>query len=332
MPFDPQFLDDLKSIWLRSRRQAFSLVNTVQIGCYWEIGRRITQEEQKGNVRADYGTFLLRELAAALAQDLGKALDERELRKIRQFYQCFPDQETVRTELTWTHYRLLLRIDDYAARIWYVKEAADQGWSSRQLERNIQTGYYHRILTTQQSPAALPASHIATLRPDDLIKDPYILEFLGVPPLLGYNESDLESALLSKIQQFLLELGKGFAFVARQYAIKTDTRLFYIDLVFYNYVLKCFCLAELKTGPLGHADIGQIDMYVRLFDALKRQPGDNPTIGLILCTDKDETMVKYSVLDENKQLFASTYRFILPSEEALRHEIDREQQHFRRLN
>jgi predicted nuclease of restriction endonuclease-like (RecB) superfamily len=322
MQFDQSFIQDIKTIWHGARNKAYTLVNRAMIDAYWDMGRRIVEEEQKGYHRAEYGGFLLKALASQLTLQLDKALDERELRRIRQFYQLFPDRGDLRAELTWTHYRYLLRIENPRARAYYLREAAEQSWGTRELDRNIQSGYYERLVISRQPPTDQgtdPPNSLVT--PGHLIKDPYILEFLGanVPP--GFSENDLETAILANLQHFLLEMGNGFAFVARQMCIKTDTRRYYLDLVFYNYILKCFTICDLKIGELSHQDIGQMDMYLRMFDDLKKLPADNPTIGIILCTEKDDTLVKYSVLDENKQLFASRYKLFLPSEDELSREL-----------
>jgi len=323
MQFDPVFLQDIKTIWHTARNQAFTLVNRALIQAYWDIGRRIIQEEQQGAERAQYGGSLLKDLAQQLTKELDKSLDERELRRIRQFYTCFTDRAALRPELTWTHYRSLLRIENPNARMYYLTEAADQGWGTRELDRNIQSAYYERLIISPQATSGTASTDPSQyqVQPGELIKDPYVMEFLGaaIPP--GFSESDLESAILANLQHFLLEMGKGFAFVGRQYLVKTDTKRYYIDLVFYNYILKAFVLIDLKISELTHQDIGQMDMYVRLWEDLKKTPGDNPTIGIILCSQKDDTLVKYSVLDENKQLFASSYRLILPTEEDLSRQI-----------
>ena len=230
--------------------------------------------------------------------------------------------------MAWTHYRLLIRVDKPDARTWYLKEAADQNWSTRALERQINSLYYERLLLSRDHVPVIEEMQAKTApftpTPKDLIKDPYVLEFLGIPDAHKFREADLEQAIIDKLQAFMLELGKGFAFVARQQRISTETRDFFIDLVFYNYILKCFVLVDLKTGELTHQDIGQMDMYVRLFEDTVKGADDNPTVGLILCTERDHTVVKYSVLSESKQLFASKYRLYLPSEEELRAEIERE--------
>jgi predicted nuclease of restriction endonuclease-like (RecB) superfamily len=317
---EPSFVQDIALIWKTARSKAFTLVNRAMIDCYWEIGHRIIEEEQKGSKKASYGSFLLRDLANQLTLELDKQLDERELRKMRQFYVLFPIRDAVRPELTWSHYRILLRIEHQGARNYYLHEAASNAWSTRLLEKNVQGAYYERIISHQGQDLAKPAPGRAeptTHQPESLIKDPYLFNFLDLPYPASFSESDLETALLGKIQHFLMEMGSGFAFVARQYSISTETRRYYLDLVFYNYLLKCFFIADLKVGPLTHQDIGQMDMYRRMFDDLKRIPGDNPTIGIILCSEKDETLVKYSGLDENKHLFASRYKLVLPTEEAL---------------
>lgn len=325
MKIERSFLLEIKNIWESARKKAFTLVNSAMIDAYWQIGWRIVQEEQHGESRAQYGAFILRELAKQLTAELEKGLDERELRKMRQFYLCFPSREALRPELTWSHYRHLLRIQNAQARSYYLNEAADQSWGTRLLERNIQTGFYERLISSRQPQTPLEGlSPKGSVTPFDLVKDPYVFEFLTLKMPDGFSESDLETAIISKIQHFLMEMGKGFAFVGRQYVMKTDTKLYYIDLVFYNFLLKAFVLVDLKISALTPQDIGQMDMYVRMFEDLKKIPGDNPTVGIILCAEKDTTLAKYSVLEENRQLFASEYRLVLPSEDDLSREIEKE--------
>lgn len=325
MQLQKTFFAEIRTILSEARQRTYAVANREMLDAYWQIGKRITEEEQKGQKRAAYGTFLIRELAVQLTKVFGRGFDERELRRMRQFYQYFPIQGALRPELTWTHYRYILRVEQEPVRQYYVNEAITQGWNTRVLERNINSQYYQRLLSSRQPQQSPPENnHAANLTPSDLIKDPYFLEFLGMAMHDSYSENELKTAILSKLQQFLLELGKGYAFVARQYHVRTDTKEFYIDLVFYNYLLKCFVLLDLKISELTHQDIGQMDMYVRLFEDLKKLPGDNPTIGIILCSDKDETIVKYSVLSENKQLFASRYRLYLPDEKELIREIELE--------
>lgn len=323
-------LDALRGLIRNARTRALRAVDTVQVQTYWQIGRHIVEFEQGGQTRADYGKRLLANLAEVLTSEFGKGFDERNLRNMRAFFQCFPNWNAVRSELSWTHYRLLLRVDAPEARNWYMTEAAGQNWSTRILERQIGTLFYERLLSSKDKQGLLEdtreqvLSEIGSTR--DFVRDPVMLEFLGVHDSARLLESDLEQALMNKLQQFLLELGKGFAFVARQQRISTETQDFYIDLVFYNYVLKCFVLIDLKTGHLSHQDIGQMDMYVRLYDDLRRGEGDNPTVGILLCGSKDHSVARYSVLHESQQLFASKYRLVLPSEEELRRELDRETQ------
>lgn len=328
---DPQLaslLGNLGELIRDARQKVLRAVDTVQVQTCWQIGRHIVEFEQEGARRAAYGQRLLPTLAKVLTTDFGKGFDERNLRYMRDFYQTFPIWNAVRSELSWTHYRRLLRVDNEHARHWYMNESAIQNWSSRALERQINTLYYERLLTSRDRPAVEheAATHIQNMKahPRDFIRDPVMLEFLGMPNAGLTQETNLEQALINQLQAFLLELGKGFAFIARQQRISTDSKDFYIDLVFYNYLLKCFVIFDLKRGELTHQDVGQMDMYVRMYDDLKRGPEDGPTVGIILCAQKDESVVRYSVLEGNEQLFASKYKLVLPSEEELRAELDRE--------
>ena len=321
-------LDALRLLIQQGRQQALRAVDMVQVQTCWEVGRHILEFEQKGQARAAYGKKLLPRLAEALTRDFGKGFDVTNLRFMRSFYQTFPIRDALRHELSWTHYRLLLRVADSKARQWYMTEAATQNWSSRALERQIGTLYFERLILSKDkaSVAAEADANIAALPPSprEFVRDPVMLEFLGLPGTEKLLESKLEQALMDKLQAFLLELGKGFAFVARQQRISTDSKDFYIDLVFYNYLLKCFVLIDLKTSDLTHQDIGQMDMYVRMYDDLRRGADDNPTVGILLCNYKDAAVVRYSVLHESEQIFASKYRMVLPTEEELRAEIARE--------
>jgi predicted nuclease of restriction endonuclease-like (RecB) superfamily len=312
----------------QARNTAYKAVNTVMVKTYWHIGKRIVEQEQQGQNRANYGDFLITNLSRYLSDTFGKGFSEANLWNIRQFYLVFPEFDQFSTHcvenLSWTNIRLIMRLDNAVERKYYLKEASEQNWSSRLLERHIKSGYYRRLLSTQQKDIAI--SHSEKYNPADFIKDPYITEFLNVSEDLKGKESLLETALINNLQKFLLELGKGFSFVDRQMRISTETSHFYVDLVFYNYLLKCFVIIDLKTSKLTHSDIGQMDMYVRMFDTLKRLEDDNPTIGIILCAEKDETIVKYSILKENKQLFASKYKTVLPTEEELAEMISREKQ------
>ena len=323
-------LGHLRELIASARTQALRAVDVIQVRTCWEIGRHIVEFEQGGAARADYGSKLIPNLAATLTAEFGKGFDSTNLRKMRQFFMYFPIRDAVRLELSWTHYRILLRVEDEQARRWYMNETAEQNWASRSLERQIGTLYYERLLVSRDREP-VQAEALAKIlpmqkNPREFVRDPVLLEFLGLPETGRLLEEDLEQALIDKLQSFLLELGKGFAFVARQQRISTETKDFYIDLVFYNYLLKCFVLFELKSGELTHQDVGQLDMYVRMYDDLRRGVDDNPTVGIILCAGKDASVVKYSVLHENEQLFASKYRLILPSEDELRAELERDQQ------
>ncbi|MDO8310868.1 MAG: PDDEXK nuclease domain-containing protein [Sideroxyarcus sp.] len=321
-------LESLRGLIQQGRQQALRAVDMVQVQTCWEIGRHIVEFEQDGQARAAYGKRLLHALAETLSAEFGKGFDPTNLRHMRGFYLAFPIRDALRRELSWTHYRALLRVEDETARHWYMAEAAEQNWSARVLDRQLSTLYYERLQLSTDQPSVRDEANklIAPLQqtPREFVRDPVMLEFLGLPGTGKLLESNLEQALMDKLQGFLLELGKGFAFVARQQRISTESQEFYIDLVFYNYLLKCFVLFDLKSGKLTHQDIGQMDMYVRMYDDLKRGPDDNPTVGIILCAKKDASVVRYSVLHGNEQLFATKYKLVLPSEDELRAELDRE--------
>lgn len=321
-------IGQLRRLIANAREQALRAVDVIQVQTCWQVGRHIVEFEQGGQQRAGYGKRLLPLLAEQLTQEFGKGFDTSNLRYMRLFYQAFPKCDALRHELSWTHYRLLTRLEDAAARQWYMREAAEQNWSSRALQRQMGTLYYERLLLSQDKAAvtAEAQQYVKALPslPRAFVRDPVMLEFLGLPGSGKLLEAGLEQGLMDKLQAFLLELGKGFAFVARQQRISTESKDFYIDLVFYNYLLKCFVLIDLKTTELTHQDIGQMDMYVRMYDDLKRGEGDNPTVGILLCEDKDQSVVRYSVLNGSEQLFASRYKLVLPSEEQLRAELARE--------
>ena len=323
----PEFYEEVRALLFQARQKAYTSINFAMVEAYWQIGRRIVEEEQMGKERADYGTFLIKELSRQLTGEFGKGFAVANLKNFRQFYQTFPDflnSYTPRSFLAWSHYRLIMRVDNPKAREYYLREAAEQNWSTRQLERNIHTLYYERLLASSDKHALAPQNEPEKPSLAEFVKDPYVLEFLNIPETPEISERELETAIISNLQHFLLEFGKGFSFVGRQFRISTETSHFYIDLVFYNYLLKCFVLIDLKTEKLTHQAIGQMDMYVRMFDDLKRGEDDNPTVGIIFCAAKDETVVKYSVLKDSEQLFVSKYRLILPTEEELAAEIDRE--------
>lgn len=316
---------DIKELLEIARSKAYHTVNSIMVETYWKIGQRIVEEEQAGKARAEYGVKLIANLSRYLTDTFGKGFSESNLKNMRQFYLTYPEfDRQCLTNLSWSNVARIIRLDNPEERNYYLTEAALQRWSYRQLERNIRSGYYHRLLSTQETVNNAEKCLPAVIDTKEFIKDPYVLEFLDLPENMEGKESVLETALINNLQKFLLELGKGFSFVARQFRISTETDHFYADLVFYNYLLKCFVVIDLKTTKLSHADIGQMDMYVRMFDELKRGADDNPTIGIILCTDKSETMVKYSVLKESQQIFASKYKTVLPTEEELADMIQKE--------
>ncbi len=321
-------LGQLQTVIADARQRALRSVDVIQVQTCWQVGRHIIEFEQGGAVRAAYGKRLLPLLAERLTAEFGAGFDASNLRHMRLFYQAFPKCDALCHELSWTHFRLLAKVESKEARLWYMTEAATQNWSTRVLQRQIGTLFYERLLMSQDKAAvsAEAKQNLARLAqsPRAFVRDPVMLEFLGLPGHGALLESGLEQGLMNKLQAFLLELGKGFAFVARQQRVSTESKDFYIDLVFYNYLLKCFVLIDLKTSELTHQDIGQMDMYVRMYDDLKRGEGDNPTVGILLCEDKDHSVVRYSVLNGSEQLFASRYKLILPSEEELRNELARE--------
>ncbi len=303
---NPLLFESIRAIIDRARTHVYSVANAVLLESYWQIGRLIVEDEQAGASRAGYGKSTLKNLSAQLTEAYGKGYDASNLRNMRSFYLSFPNRDALRHDLSWTHYRILSRLSDTGKRDYYLNHASHCGWDSRTLQRNINSLYFERSVS--------PPSQGEPMEPAHLVKDPYIFEFLDIPISPTASESDMESAIIEHLKSFLLELGKGYAFVGRQVHVATETSDFYIDLVFYNYILKCFVIFDLKMGPLSHQDIGQIDMYVRMYDDLKRIVGDNPTMGILLCAEKDETIVKYSVLAESKQLFASKYLLYLPTE------------------
>ena len=318
--------DDIRAIIINTRNTIYKAVNTGILEANWKIGRRIVEEEQAGASRAEYGQRVINDLAEKLSVEFGRGFDARELRRYRQFYLLFPKWDALRPELTWTHYRTLIRVENERARLYYMNEAALQNWSTRALDSQIERLTYERILSSQNQlivkEAEDAASRQAKLTPADIIKDPYVLDFLGLPSGVNFYEKDLEKALIDNLQQFLLELGRGFSFVSRQYRFKTDNENYYVDLVFYNFILKCFVLIDLKVGKLTYQDIGQMDFYTRYFEENIRTETDNPTIGIVLCTERDNTIVKYSVMNDSNQLFASKYKLYLPTEEELINELE----------
>lgn len=319
----------IRDLLLSARSQVRQTVNTAMVQTYWQIGRMIVEGEQGGEQRAAYGKQVLPELAKRLTLEFGKGFSASSLWQYRQFYLDFPILATPWRELSWSHFKMMLRIKDAEARHWYANEAVTQGWSVRALDRQISTLFYERLLGSQDK-AGVNAEAVALIAkeapadPRDFIRDPYVLEFLGAQPDAGLYEQDLEQGLLNQLQKFLMELGKGFAFVARQKHLRVEGEDCFVDLVFYNYLLKCFVLIDLKVGKLAHQDVGQMDMYVRVFDDQMRSEGDNPTLGLILCSERNAAVAKYSLLADKPQLFASKYQRLMPTEEELRAELERD--------
>ena len=324
-------LKDMCGIIESSREIAYSAVNVAFVQRNWLIGYRIAEEELQGEGRAEYGAEIIKRLAKELTAEYGKGFTKTNLYHFYSFYKAYPEifhtpSGKCNTFLSWSHYRTLLQVNDKTARDWYEKEAIEQTWSVRTLQRNISSQYYYRMLQTQrQDLVEQEMKELTSPYQNDkleFIKNPVIAEFLGLTPNTDFTESDLEKSILSNLQKFLMELGKGYAFVARQQHIRTEKQDYYIDLVFYNYILKCFVLIDLKTEKITHQDVGQMDMYIRMYDELKRSEGDNPTIGIVLCSDTDEDIARYSVMHGNEQLFASKYKLYLPTEEELRAEIE----------
>jgi len=314
-----------------SQKAAFSAVNIALIQRNWLLGKRISEEIIGEDNRAEYGVHVIKKLSKELTSIYGKGFDRRSLYYCLEFYKTYPEivQSLIAKSsniLSWTHYLVLMQVKDTVARQWYEKECYNETWSVRTLQRNIDSQYYYRIIKSQIKQPVIDEMHTLTkdFQNDKLefIKNPMVVEFLGLTPDASVQETELESSIISNLQKFLMELGKGFAFVARQQHIHTEKEDYYIDLVFYNYILKCFVLIDLKTKKITHQDVGQMDMYIRMYDELKKSAEDNPTLGIVLCSDTDEDIARYSVLKGNEQLFASKYKLCLPSEEELRKEIE----------
>ncbi|EKD55900.1 MAG: hypothetical protein ACD_59C00004G0004 [uncultured bacterium] len=318
----------ISSILENARKNAYRAIDNTMVLAYWHIGRLIVENEQKGSFRAEYGKAVIGVLSARLIKKFGRGFDERNLWYMKQFYIYFQNMNALRSELSWTHYRLILRVENEDARNFYVIETVKNNWSTRELDRQISTLLFERIALSKSHKKVkeLAVKGQEIRKADDIIKDPYVLEFLDLKKNAALDETTLESALIDKLEEFLLELGRGFSFIARQKRITIDGDHYYIDLVFYNYILKCFFLIDLKMGKLTHQDIGQMDFYVRYFEEEEKIEGDNPAIGLILCADKNDAMVKYTLLKGNKKIFASKYKLYLPSEDELRREILREKE------
>ena len=362
------FFVEIRRIVDSARSRAYAAVNSAMVEAYWLIGKRIVEREQQGEDRATYGQNLIKELSKRLVQEYGAGFSVVNLKNMRFFYLTFRPTLNSDTDkqlekghavralfktddparkvcavrnlsddvsqipylgrLSWTHYRAIMRVDSEAARRWYLREAAENQWSSRTLDRNIATQYYERLLMSQKKEPVVQEMREKTIDYQrdkfEFIKNPTVLEFLNLPNNLGYAESSLEKAIIDNLQQFILELGKGYAFVERQKLIRTEARNYYVDLVFYNYILKCFVLIDLKTERITHQDVGQMDMYVRMFDETICSEGDNPTLGIVLCSETDQDIARYSILKGSEQIFAAKYKLYLPSEEELAREIERQ--------
>lgn len=322
-----QIIEDIRNLLIFSRQHLQQSINSAMVQTYWQIGKMIVEDEQKGESRAEYGKKQLEQISNALTIEFGKGFDATNLRNMRRFYLAFPIQETLSLKLSWSHYCKLMRIKNLNARAWYIDETITNNWSVRALERQISVLYYERLLSSSDKVPVIEEASEKTnflqMEIKDYLRDPYILDFLNLPSA-SVVESTIEQGLIDNLQQFLLELGRGFAFVSRQQRLSVEDQDFYIDLVFYNFKVKCFLLIDLKLGKLTHQDVGQMDTYVRIYDKFHKSDDDNPTIGLILCSEKSEAVAKYSVLSDSKQLFSSKYLPYLPSEEELRIELLRE--------
>ncbi len=314
-------LQEIRQVLDNARKQVAYSVNSAMVQAYWQVGKFIVEYEQGGQGRAEYGQTILKSLSERLTTEYGNGFNVTNLKYMRKFYQLFPKSHALRDQLTWTHYRTLLKVENEVARNYYLEECIHENWSSRQLERQINTMYYERLLASRDKETVkkeIQVTEPQTLTSKEIIRDPFVLEFLGIPQGDHFLESDLEQMLINKLQMFLLELGKGFSFVARQKRISFDNQHFYIDLVFYNYLAKCFVLIDLKADRLTHQDIGQMQMYVNYYTREMMNPGDNPPIGIILCAEKNDAVVKYTLPEGESQIFASQYMTYMPTEQELK--------------
>lgn len=359
---DAQFISDIKAIVYTAKQKAYQAADTYQVVSNWLVGRRIVEQEQHGQERAQYGKHIVELASEALTAEFGKGYSIVNIKSFRKFYLTFNNLligqtpsaqsengltikgQTVSAELelakmlpsnlSWSHYERLMRIKNEDERDWYMREAAEENWGVRTLNRNIGSQYYHRLLQTPESKRGEVIDEMQRLTADyqkdrhKFLRNPVVAEFLGFSQDAAYSETNLESAIIDHLQKFILELGKGFAFVARQQRIKTDMGEYYIDLVFYNYILKCFLLIDLKSSQISYEDVGQMDMYIRMYDELKCSEGDNPTIGLLLCSETSKDLARYSILKDSKQLYAAKYLTCLPTKEELTAEIERQKEIF----
>lgn len=318
------FLNDIRGIIDAARAHAVRSVDFCRVQMYWQLGRRIFEEEQQGKERADYGSYLIKNLAKQLEPDYGSGFSVRQLERSRQFYRLYPIASTLRTQLNWSQYKMLMAISEADKREYYELEAVNNSWTARELERQINSQLYERLLLSNDKESVLAVARKERIpqSPQEIIKDPMYLEFLGLKPQATYYEKDLESAIITHLQHFLLELGQGFTFVARQKRILLEDDEFFADLVFYNRLLKCFVVVELKTGKLTHQDLGQLQMYVNYYDRVEKMADENPTVGILLCTSKNDTAVKMALPEDNKTILASEYKLYLPSQTQLIDEVN----------
>lgn len=326
MQLPQSIVNDVKSLIAKAKEGAIRSVDHHRTLMYWHIGERIFNEEQQGKDRADYGNYLIKYLSEQLQPEFGSGFSYRQLHRYRQFYRTFPIVSTLRTQLSWSHYKSLLGIDNEDKREYYIAETVKNNWSVRQMERQINSQLYERLLLSndKESVLAIARNEIIPTNPNEIIKDPMILEFLGLKRESAYYEKDLEQAIITHLQDFLLELGNGFSFVARQKRIHLEGDDFFVDLVFYNRILQSFVIFEIKTHKLTHEDLGQLQMYVNYFDRVEKLAHEKPTIGVLLCADKNNAVVKFTLPEENKTILASQYELILPTEEQLLNEIKKE--------
>ena len=318
---EEQLFAQIKQMLDNARRQIARTVNTTTIDAYWQVGKYIVEYEQAGHVKAEYGKSIIERLSKRLTAEYGGGFSVTNIRYMRQFYLFYPIRHALRDELSWTHWRVLLRVGDEAARNYYIQECAAENWSTRQLERQINTMFYERMLASRDKDkvkAEIQTSAPKAITPREIIRDPFILEFLGIKQGEHFLEGDLEQMLISKLQHFLLELGRGYSFVARQKRITLDGQHFYIDLVFYNILARCYVLIDLKIDTLTHQDLGQMQMYVNYYTRNLMNPGDNPPVGIVLCAEKNDAVVEYTLPKDEKQIFAAKYMTYLPSKEELK--------------
>lgn len=324
------FVNEIKQIIHEARTQAVRSVDFSRVQMYWAIGKRIFEKEQQGKERADYGKFLIKNLAKEIEPIYGSGFGIRQLELSRQFYRTYPNANTLCAQLNWSQYKLLIAIADPDKREYYQLEAVNECWSKRQLERQINSMLYERLLLSNDKESVLAVARNERIpeTPQEIIKDPMVLEFLGLERKAAYYERDLESAIISHIADFLLEMGKGFSFVARQKRLLLEDDEFFADLVFYNRLLRSFVVIEIKNHKITHQDLGQLQMYVNYYDRYEKQPDENPTIGILLCTEKNDTMVRLALPENNNTIIASKYQLYLPTEEQLRAEVERQKQLF----